>query len=753
MKQNSLWLLIILLSTNILGQTVVDWNTNNIAVGNFVPNNSPGASVTITGTNFSNLQGTTPRYNTGYSGYSNWALNGLGIAADFPNTTNSIVVDIVLSNPSCGDLQFSVHDLDGSTSGYIFEDKIVIDTWDQNNNAIAANTTNFVFGNSPFCGGPLFPGGNNLANSRIGRCENGASNLNSYGSVGQSILVTLKSPTTKIGRVRITYSCAKGASPDVNAFYTGTNPGFQNIVIGNLTLIPTILTPPAISGNLFICPGGSTNLTASGFSSYNWSTGASTGSISVSPVSTTNYIVTGTNAAGCSAQNNVNVTVLPQPAVAPTVSSASICSGQSINLAANPNINTSITTFNFEGANQFNFVNLGSISWRYGSFTKCNGNQAIYIGTGTTNNNYTTNQASVDFAYIDIPITKCNANLSFNWKCAGKSTDHLSVWIVPTTTTLTAGTALTSSATILKIGGDYWGQGSSCNSVDNINLIQGWVTNGQTIRLVFQARNSSSATVVNPAPMIDDVVITQFDNYTYSWSSTNTAYTSTNANGSESPTTSTTYNLLTTDCYGCTRSSALLVDVDPCGLPIELTSFTGSCAGRTKTFNWTTASETNNDFFTLERSTDGETFETVKIIPGAGTSTSSHHYSVQIAEADANLVYYRLKQTDYDGQFSYSNIIHLSCTSDNNYADELTVYPNPANESIQIQLHSNEQGTYVIAIYNLLGQVVQEVQHTKSGAETLSIPLTVANGQYVVCVTELNSGKTFNPVKIQVITK
>jgi hypothetical protein len=138
-------------------------------------------------------------------------------------------------------------------------------------------------------------------------------------------------------------------------------------------------------------------------------------------------------------------------------------------------------------------------------------------------------------------------------------------------------------------------------------------------------------------------------------------------------------------------------------LPIELTSFTGSCAGRTKTFNWTTASETNNDYFSLERSTDGETFETVKIIPGAGTSTSSQHYSVQIAEADANLVYYRLKQTDYDGQFSYSNIIHVSCTSDNGYADELTVYPNPANESIQIQLHSNEQGTYVIAIYNLLG--------------------------------------------------
>jgi hypothetical protein len=188
-------------------------------------------------------------------------------------------------------------------------------------------------------------------------------------------------------------------------------------------------------------------------------------------------------------------------------------------------------------------------------------------------------------------------------------------------------------------------------------------------------------------------------------------------------------------------------------LPIELTSFTGSCAGRTKTFNWTTASETNNDFFTLERSTDGETFETVKIIPGAGTSTSSQHYSVQIAEADANLVYYRLKQTDYDGQYSYSNIIHVSCTSDNGYADELTVYPNPANESIQIQLHSNEQGTYVIAIYNLLGQVVQEVQQTKSGAETLSIPLSVANGQYVVRVTELNSGKTFNPVKIQVITK
>lgn len=288
--------------------------------------------------------------------------------------------------------------------------------------------------------------------------------------------------------------------------------------------------------------------------------------------------------------------------------------------------------------------------------------------------------------------------------------------------------------------------------------------NQTTMSIVVDAQPSGKVTANSTVCaggniLIDGTAITgnsnleyQFDGTTGTWNSLGTdSFNWTNAG----PSHATVYVRAVIQNGVCPEltTSPIEIYVDPCGLPIELTSFTGSCAGRTKTFDWTTASETNNDYFSLERSTDGETFETVKIIPGAGTSTSSHHYSVQIAEADANLVYYRLKQTDYDGQYSYSNIIHVSCTSDNGYADELTVYPNPANESIQIQLHSNEQGTYMIAIYNLLGQVVQEVQHTKSGAETLSVPLTVASGQYVLRVTELNSGKTFNPVKIQVITK
>ena len=89
---------------------------------------------------------------------------------------------------------------------------------------------------------------------------------------------------------------------------------------------------------------------------------------------------------------------------------------------------------------------------------------------------------------------------------------------------------------------------------------------------------------------------------------------------------------------------------------------------------WTTASETNNDYFTVERSKTGGEWEQVLQVDGAGTATSAKNYSAVDDGPFAGLSYYRLKQTDFDGTFSYSKVVSVTIEP----RGELEVFPNPS---------------------------------------------------------------------------
>ena len=93
-------------------------------------------------------------------------------------------------------------------------------------------------------------------------------------------------------------------------------------------------------------------------------------------------------------------------------------------------------------------------------------------------------------------------------------------------------------------------------------------------------------------------------------------------------------------------------------LPIELTSFTVSATEYGYTFNWVTASEVENDYFTLEFSENGEEFIAIDYVSGAGTTSETTEYEyVWDAKPTAEILYFRLKQTDYNGEFTYSDIL------------------------------------------------------------------------------------------------
>ena len=132
---------------------------------------------------------------------------------------------------------------------------------------------------------------------------------------------------------------------------------------------------------------------------------------------------------------------------------------------------------------------------------------------------------------------------------------------------------------------------------------------------------------------------------------------------------------------GCNvLTGSITVDI---ALPIRLVSFTSQCEATNITLKWATASETNNDFFTIERALDGVSFETVGKVAGAGNSSQTRHYSFTEAKRINGRLYYRLKQTDFDGQFEYSTVILANCNEKR--TEEFRFYPNPVTNELTIE--------------------------------------------------------------------
>lgn len=144
---------------------------------------------------------------------------------------------------------------------------------------------------------------------------------------------------------------------------------------------------------------------------------------------------------------------------------------------------------------------------------------------------------------------------------------------------------------------------------------------------------------------------------------------------------------------------------NPCGscsaaLPIELISFEGSCNENKVYLKWATASETNNDYFTIERTAAGLSFEILGIVDGAGNSYQTKYYTFTDAKPLKGISYYRLKQTDFNGQYKYSNIISV-----NNNIGKINVYPNPITNELMIEIEGNSEPVN-FEILNASGQVV-----------------------------------------------
>jgi len=139
-------------------------------------------------------------------------------------------------------------------------------------------------------------------------------------------------------------------------------------------------------------------------------------------------------------------------------------------------------------------------------------------------------------------------------------------------------------------------------------------------------------------------------------------------------------------------------------LPVELTSFTSKCTGQSRQLEWSTATELNNDYFTIERSINGNEWTGIAQINGAGNSTSIENYAFMDRESYNGLSYYRLSQTDLNGEIN----VYKTTSQDNCFGHEfeLVLFPNPIKDVLNISYSGNGDEINSIVIYSLLGELV-----------------------------------------------
>ncbi|GAB3867418.1 hypothetical protein GCM10028824_09770 [Hymenobacter segetis] len=171
-------------------------------------------------------------------------------------------------------------------------------------------------------------------------------------------------------------------------------------------------------------------------------------------------------------------------------------------------------------------------------------------------------------------------------------------------------------------------------------------------------------------------------------------------------------------------------------LPVTLVDFTALADGPAAVrLRWTTASELNNAGFTVERSPDGTAFEAIGTVAGAGTSATRHDYALLDAKlpGGATLLYYRLRQTDQSGEFSYSPVRTVQLTSSPTH--QFAVFPTrvAAGQAATYRyIGPAEAGT--LDILSVLGQVLGTV--ALDGRPTGAVPLPgLATGVYFLRYT------------------
>lgn len=168
-------------------------------------------------------------------------------------------------------------------------------------------------------------------------------------------------------------------------------------------------------------------------------------------------------------------------------------------------------------------------------------------------------------------------------------------------------------------------------------------------------------------------------------------------------------------------------------LPITIASFTATAGNGRVALKWSTATEIDNDYFTIERSANGSTWTNIGTVDGAGNSSTLLNYQFIDHQPLTGTSFYRIKQTDFDGHYSYSETRQIQ---DAAAPGTISIAPVPnSGRNISIAGISNYQG-YELTLFNTAG--AQLFNKTLSNS-SITLP-SLAKGVYMVRISNSNTG-------------
>jgi hypothetical protein len=172
-------------------------------------------------------------------------------------------------------------------------------------------------------------------------------------------------------------------------------------------------------------------------------------------------------------------------------------------------------------------------------------------------------------------------------------------------------------------------------------------------------------------------------------------------------------------------------------VPVSLLNFTAKRTGRTNLLNWSTSQEINTNKFVIEKSTDGRTFTQLGELNASGNSSTTRNYVFTDNYPIIGINYYRLRLVDRDNSFKYSDVR----TVRNNGAVDLSIFPNPVHELLNVTINSDDADRGQMSISDLTGKTIySQPVVIAQGVNTLPVDMNkMAKGSYIVKV-QLTSG-------------
>lgn len=375
--------------------------------------------------------------------------------------------------------------------------------------------------------------------------------------------------------------------------------------------------------------------------------------------------------------DNVQITACPVvvPSVSITASSSNICSVTEVTFTATPTNGGAGPSYQWK----LNGTNVGTNSTTYTNSGLTNGdivscvmtsNASCASPTTATSNSVTMTVTSNVTPSVSITGTSSictgtsmtftatptngGAGPSYQWKKNGTN-------IGTNSTTYTNAALVNGDVISCVMTANNTCQTASTATSNSITMTVSQPSVGGSVTADQNVMSGADAATVNLSGHTGSVIKWQRDVVSTFATATDVANTTTFVNGpSMGGITQTIYYRAVVQNGTCaTANSAYVTITVVSGLPIELLYFNGVECETGNRLSWSTVSENNNDYFTIEKTKDGKDWISIVNLSGAGNSSNQLYYYFMDENIESIINYYRLKQTDYDGHFKYSEIISI----------------------------------------------------------------------------------------------